>query len=208
MAKLFYTPTSGAAASFIAAHVAGVRLDVEMVDLRTHTTASGADFYDINPKGNVPTLVLEDGTILNEGAAVLQWIADQKAGTIAPLPGTTARYLIMSALNYVASEVHPTIGGLFNPMLSEDVREYLKSAVAKKLNYLDTTLVSQKFLGGGTSASVADFYLHVVLSWTGHIGISLDPYPNVQSFVERVGGLQSVKAAYALMARNPPTTTG
>jgi glutathione S-transferase len=77
MPKLYYTPTSCGAASFIAAHIAGVQLDVEQVDLRTHTTSSGADFYKINVKGNVPALVLEDGTVLNEGAAVLQYIADQ-----------------------------------------------------------------------------------------------------------------------------------
>ncbi len=77
MPKLYYSPTSCGAASFIAAHAAGVQLDVEQVDLRSHTTSSGTDFYKINVKGNVPALVLEDGTVLNEGAAVLQFIADQ-----------------------------------------------------------------------------------------------------------------------------------
>ena len=77
MPKLYYTPTSCGAASFIAAHIAGVRIEAEQVALNTHLTASGADFYAINPKGNVPTLVVSDGFVLNEGAAVLQWIADQ-----------------------------------------------------------------------------------------------------------------------------------
>ena len=77
MPKLYYTPTSCGAASFIAAHTAGLALDCEVVDIRAHKTASGADFYAINPKGNVPALALADGTCLNEGAAVLQWIADQ-----------------------------------------------------------------------------------------------------------------------------------
>ena len=77
MPKLYYTPTSCGAASFIAAHTAGLKLDCEVVDIREHKTASGSDFYAINPKGNVPALVLDDGTCLNEGAAVLQWIADQ-----------------------------------------------------------------------------------------------------------------------------------
>lgn len=77
MPKLYYTPTSCGAASFIAAHIAGVKLDTERVDLPSHKTESGVDFYSINPKGNVPTLVLDDGIVLNEGASVLQWIADQ-----------------------------------------------------------------------------------------------------------------------------------
>lgn len=77
MTKLYYTTTSCGAASFIAAVAAGVHIDAEQADIKTHTTSSGKDFYAINPKGNVPALVLDDGTVLNEGAAVLQWIADQ-----------------------------------------------------------------------------------------------------------------------------------
>jgi len=77
MTKLYYTTTSCGAASFIAAVAAGVHIDTEQADISAHKTASGADFYAINPKGNVPALVLDDNTLLNEGAAVLQWIADQ-----------------------------------------------------------------------------------------------------------------------------------
>ena len=89
MPKLYYTPTSCGAASFITAVTAGVNLSCEQVDLYTGKTASGADFSTINEKGNVPCLVLDDGTILNEGAAVLQWIADQAPGKAAPVAGTT-----------------------------------------------------------------------------------------------------------------------
>ena len=77
MTKLYYTTTSCGAASFIAAVAGGVKIDVEQVDIKTHVTDSGNDYYAINPKGNVPCLVLDDGTVLNEGAAVLQYIADQ-----------------------------------------------------------------------------------------------------------------------------------
>jgi glutathione S-transferase len=77
MVKLYYTPTSCGAASFIAAFIAGVHLDTETVVLSTHKTNSGEDYYAINPKGNVPGLVLDNGVVLNEGAAVLQYIADQ-----------------------------------------------------------------------------------------------------------------------------------
>jgi hypothetical protein len=77
MPKLYYTPVTSGPASFIAAVVAGVHISVEQIDMDTHRTASGEDFYKINPKGTVPTLVLDDGTVLNEGSAILQWIADQ-----------------------------------------------------------------------------------------------------------------------------------
>lgn len=76
MVKLYYTSTSCGAASFLAAKISGVVIESEQVDIRSHVTDSGANFYDINPKGNVPTLVLDDGTILNENAATLQYIGD------------------------------------------------------------------------------------------------------------------------------------
>jgi glutathione S-transferase len=80
MPKLYYTATSCGAASFISAHTAGLRFECETVDLQTHRTASGADFYAVNPKGNVGTLVLDDGTLLNENVAILSYIADKVIG--------------------------------------------------------------------------------------------------------------------------------
>ena len=77
MPKLYYTSTSCGAASFIAAYYAGLRFECETVDLATHITASAEDFYGINPKGNVGTLVLDDGTLLNENVAILFYIAHQ-----------------------------------------------------------------------------------------------------------------------------------
>ncbi len=75
MVKLYYTAHSCGAANFIAAHVAGVSIEAEIVDIRTHVTTSGADFLQINPKGNVPTIVLENGVVLNENTATLPYIA-------------------------------------------------------------------------------------------------------------------------------------
>jgi glutathione S-transferase len=75
--RLFYTPTSCGAASFIAAHTAHLNLPCEQVSLREHKTLTGKDYYEINPKGNVPSLLFPDGTLLNETSAVIQWIADQ-----------------------------------------------------------------------------------------------------------------------------------
>ena len=86
MTKLYYTSTSCGAASFIAAVAAGIHIEVEQVDIRAHTTSSGADYYAINPKGNVPALVTNDGTLLNEGAAVLQYIADQVKHSLSQTP--------------------------------------------------------------------------------------------------------------------------
>eukprot|EP01039_Chlorochromonas_danica_P008618 gene8618-9497_t len=211
MPKLYYTPTSCGAASFISAYVAGVKLETEEVDLATHKTASGVDFYTINPKGNVPALVLDNGVVLNENAATLLYIADQAPGKVAPLEGTPERYELTVALSYIASEYHATIGGLFAPA-SDEVNTYLKEKLAKKLTYLDTTLVGKKSFLVGNSFTVADAYLYVALGWTAYLGISLDPYPNLKVYLESIGKIEAVQAAQALIATKPieliPINTG
>lgn len=111
------------------AGVLGTAVTAVKVDISTHkVTSTGADFYAINPKGNVPALVLADGTLLNEGAAVLQYIADQApegSGLAAPYK-TSARYLLQNVLNYLASELHASYGPLFNPALGAEAREAQK----------------------------------------------------------------------------------
>eukprot|EP01031_Cornospumella_fuschlensis_P025049 gene25049-30256_t len=164
MPKLYYTPSSCGAASFISAFAAGVNLEVEQVALTTHLTDSGADFYKINPKGNVPAIVLDDGTLLNENAATLQWIADQRPGTIAPANGTNARYELQSALSYVSSEFHGSIGALFMPS-SEEVKSFLRARLQKKLEYVEQTFVGDKEFVVGGKFSIADAYLYICLTW-------------------------------------------
>lgn len=153
----------------------------------------------------MPALVLDDGSVLNENAAVLQWIADQKPGTAAPAPLTPARYAVVNALSYVGSEVHANIGPLFNPALTPEVREYAKASVARRLDYLEKLLGRTPFLTG-TTATIADFYLYIVLSWTSYVGVSLDKYEHVKAFAARVGAIDKVKAAHARMATNPKST--
>ena len=99
MVKLYYTPTSCGASSFISAYIAGINFDCEAVDLATHNTESGVDFYTINPKGNVPTLILDDGTVLNENIACLEYILDlslqnKESTKIGPYNNTSERYIL------------------------------------------------------------------------------------------------------------------
>ena len=206
MTKLYYTPTSCGAASFIAAFSAGVKLQAEQVNIQTHVTASGADFYSINSKGNVPTLVLDDGTVLNENTAILQYIADQAPGRVAPVNGTVARAVLQNVLSYVSTEVHPSIGGLFNPTLGDETKAFIRGNAAKKLTYLENTLIADKSYLVGDAFTIADSYLYIVLSWTNYVGIDLSPYPRVQAYAARIGALENVKAAHARIATSPTTT--
>mmetsp|Transcript_19205 Transcript_19205/g.17423 ORF Transcript_19205/g.17423 Transcript_19205/m.17423 type:complete len:207 (-) Transcript_19205:80-700(-) len=205
MTKLYYSASSCSAASFIAAYTAKVSIECELVDTKTHLTSSGVDFYTINPKGNVPTLVLDDGTVLNEGAAVLQWTADQAPGTIAAQYGTNERYLIQQAVNYVGSEVHTSIGGLFRAN-TDTVRSHVAEGAHRRLKYLnDVYLANHKFLVGD-KFSIADAYLYIVLSWSVNVKIDLSHYPAVQDYYHYIGNLSNVIGAHERILTNPATT--
>ncbi|KAJ1442224.1 hypothetical protein B484DRAFT_318183, partial [Ochromonadaceae sp. CCMP2298] len=179
----------------------GVKIDCEQVDIGTHITNSGADYYSINPKGNVPCLVLDDGTVLNEGAAVLQYIADQAPGTVAAENGTSERYLIQNALNYVASEVHASFGPLFGP-LSEEAKAAQINLLGKDVRVAvkdGEMSVPGLFLVGG-KFSIADSYLYIVLSWPQYVGVDMGGYPLLQAYSAGIAALPKVVAAHALMA--------
>eukprot|EP01113_Clastostelium_recurvatum_P037054 TRINITY_DN537_c0_g1_i2.p2 TRINITY_DN537_c0_g1~~TRINITY_DN537_c0_g1_i2.p2 ORF type:complete len:204 (+),score=86.35 TRINITY_DN537_c0_g1_i2:67-678(+) len=196
--KLYYTPTSCGAASFIVGHAAGVNFESEQVDLKTHKTASGADFYQINPKGNVPTLVLPGGEILNEGPAVCQYLADQAPGKgLLGAVGSPERYVTIGDFNWVGTELHKTVGPLFSKPEGA-VLEYFTSNTHKKLEFLNKELDGKKYMHGD-KFTIADSYLYIVLSWLPYLGVSLEKYPNVQKFFDGIHALPIVQESFAKM---------
>lgn len=204
--QLFFTPTSCGAASFIVAHKAGLvgtKVDAVLVDLSKHTLLNGPhkgdDFYKYNSKGNVPALLFPDGTLLNEGAAILQWLADQNlASHLAPANGTLPRYVVQSKLNYVASEAHATVGNLFSPSISAETREFITAKYHTKLAYLEKELKGKKFLVG-EHFSIADSYLYVVLGWSVHVKVDMTAYPVLNAYHAHIASLDFVTAAHAAM---------
>eukprot|EP00899_Mesostigma_viride_P013853 jgi/Mesvir1/22469/Mv15940-RA.1 len=204
VAQLYFTPTSCGAASYISAYKAGIlgkSVAANLVDISTHKILSGPqkgeDYYAVNPKGNVPGLTLDDSTLLNEGSAVLQWLADQNPSSgLAPAAGSIPRYVLQSKLNYIASEVHSSAGQLFNPGLSAEMRAAAEAKMKSKLDYLSKHEIQpgQKYLMGDTF-TVADAYLYVVLSWMPYFKIDMGHYPNLKAYVDHIGSLDFVKAA-------------
>lgn len=197
--KLYYTPTSCGAANFLTATIGGLSFDSETVDLATHRTKSGADFYTINPKGNVPAIVFADGTLLNENVATLTYLADQGSAGLAPKEGTLERYGYLNDLGFVASELHPGVGALFNPKLSPEARE---SAVANALRRIGKLIVKlehgkRTFLNG-QSLSAADVYAYIVLSWSGFVGVTLPPA--AQAYFDGLAANASIQKAHAAMS--------
>jgi len=197
--KLYYTPTSCGAANFLAASIGGLQFDAETVDLATHKTKSGVDFYTINPKGNVPTVVLPDGTILNENVATLTYIADHGNAGLSPKEGTTERYRYLNHLAFVATELHKGVGALFNPALSPEARENAKGVALKKIDALVTMLDGgNKSYLDGKSLSAADLYAYIVLSWSGYVGITLPAA--AQAYFDGIKAHEAVQKGHAAIA--------
>ena len=207
MVKLYYTPTSCGASSFICAFVKGLRMDCEVVDLTTHTTESGIDFYSINPKGNVPAIILDDGTVLNENISCLEYIADQSGIDLAPNRDSNERYKVRQILSFLSSELHASIGLFFNPKTSNPViREFAKSVFDKKMDYLQKHIIRDSVYIYGDSFTIVDAYLHIILSWTGYVNIDLSEYQVAEKYFKGIKELPLVKDARKRMASIPRTT--
>lgn len=205
--KLYYSPLSSGAASFIAAHTADLKFDSEQVNFYTHVTASGQDFYKINPKGNLPTLVMGD-IILNEGSAVLQWIADQNpSAKLAPASGTIDRYLLQNHLNFIATELHKGFELLFDILeekVPQELRSFFLSRLYVKFDYLENHMLRPgKCFLLGDNFTIADAYLYIVLKWHSFNNVSLDKYPNIQTYYKGIQALPNVQAAEQQMQLLP-----
>jgi glutathione S-transferase len=194
--KLYYAPGACSLAPHIILRELGKKFEIEKVDLRAKKTEVGSDFSKINTKGYVPTLELNaKGDVLTEVATILQYLADKaKATKLLPKAGTMARYRAMESLNFVASELHKGIGGLFNPNMPADGKKAIIDRVMVRLNWLDGLLKKQNFLNG-KSFGVADAYAFTVLGWCSHVGIDLSPWKNIGAFLARVGARPAVQAA-------------
>ena len=206
MPKLYYTATSCGAANFMAAKASGLTWEAEQVDITTHKTTRGdVDFYTINPKGNVPTIVLDDGSILNENVATLSYIGMQ--GDSNPLyPADDAkRAQINNALAYTAAEWHAHLGQLFNPTISEEVKTHVLGIVNRKLTFMNDVLLKDKEYVTGSELSVADFYLYITLSWTGYLQVDITGFPVVEAYLKRMTEHPAVAAGNEAMASNPET---
>ncbi len=193
--KLYFSAGACSLAPHIALLEAGLPFETEKVDLKAKLTASGADFTAINKKGYVPALQLDDGYVLTEGAAVLQYIADQKPETgLAPAAGTVARYQLQEWLTFIASEIHKPMGSMFNAAQSADWKAAVCATLTKRLDYVAAQLADNDYLLGN-HFSVADAYLFTVLNWANLVGFSLAPWPVVQAFSARVAARPKVVEA-------------
>lgn len=194
--KLYFSPGACSLHPHIALREAGLPFELVRVDIRAHKTHDGKDYYAVNPKGYVPALEFDDGSILTEGAVIDQYIADRKPeAKLAPPAGTMERYRLQEWLNFIATEVHKSFAPLFGHA-PDEVKQPARDRIGKRFDLLAKTLASQPYLMGETF-SVADGYLYNMLRWTTFAGIDLTKWPVLQSFFARVEARPAVQAALA-----------
>jgi glutathione S-transferase len=193
--KLFYFSGACALSPHIVLIELGLPYTLEKVDIATKKTAAGLDYLTINSKGAVPALQLDDGRVLTEGPAIVQYLADQKPDSgLAPRAGTFERYQLMEILNYITSEVHKGFSPLFNPKISADWKASATANLEKKFDWLSAFLKDKTFLMGNTF-TVADAYLFTVLNWTGHLKIDLSRWPVLSAYQARIAQRPKVQQA-------------
>jgi glutathione S-transferase len=193
--KLYYSTGTCSLSPHIVLLEAGLPYTLEKIDFATKKTSTGIDYFTINSKGTVPALQLDDGRLLTEGPAIVQYLADQRPDAgLAPPVGTFERYQLMEMLNYITSEVHKGFSPLFNPKISADWKASALANLEKKFDWLSGFLENKTFLMGN-GFTVADAYLFTVLGWTRHLKIDLARWPVLAAYQSRVAPRPAVQQA-------------
>lgn len=193
--KLYYSPGACSLASHIVLYETGLPFEIDRLIKTTKMTVGGENFMQINPKGYVPTIKLDDGGILTEGAAVLQYIADQQPDSgLAPKAGTMERYRLQEWLTFISSELHKSFSPMFNKDAAEEVKNYARNMLSKRLVYVETQLANKPYLMGD-HFTVADAYFFVVVNWSNIVGFDLSPFPRIKEYLARIAERPAVQAA-------------
>jgi len=200
--KLFYATGTCSLAAHIVAREAGIALEIEKVDIfkSPHTTASGQDFSQINPKGYVPALLLDDGSLLTEGSAIVQYLADLNPDSgLAPPAGTQERYQLQSWLNFIAAELHKMYSPwLFHSEYGTAVQQIARDKIAGRLALVEGHLEERGPFLMGEQFTAADAYLFVIAGWSGFAKVDLNPFPTLRVFMQHVANRPKVREAQAV----------
>jgi glutathione S-transferase len=195
--KLFYKPGACSLASHIVLRESGLDFTLEGVDLAKKLLENGDNYLKVNPKGQVPALLLDDETLLTEGVAIMQYIADRVpdrqllAGT-----DTLKRYKTLEWLNYVATELHKGFTPLFRQDTPEEYKPTVRTLLEKKIAWVDEVLKDQEWINGHRF-TIADAYLFTVLRWGFAVKLQISGLKNIEAYMARMAARPSVSAALA-----------
>jgi glutathione S-transferase len=193
--KLYYLPGACSLASDIALREAGLKFELVLVHRSNKKAADGLDFMQVNPKGYVPALVLDDGAVLTENVAVLLYIAE-KASATKPTPAADSleRYRLVEWLSFISTEIHKSFNLLFHAEVPQGAKEFARTTLTARLEYLQHALGSRSFLMGD-EFSVADAYLFTTLRWGRYVGLDISAWAQLAQYHERIGARPAVKEA-------------
>jgi len=193
--KLYYAPGACSLSPHIVARELGIAVELKKVNTKDKTIEGGGDYWKINARGYVPALELDNGEVLTEGPAIVQYLADQKPDAgLAPKNGTLERYRLQEWLNFLTSEIHKSFSPLFKPNTPEEYKKIAKENLATRFDWLDKQLAGKDYLTG-KQFTVADAYLFVLTNWTKFHNIDLARWPNIAAFQKRVGSRPKVQEA-------------
>jgi len=193
--KLYLSPGACSLSPHIVLHEAGLSFDTMKVDTKTKKMADGGDFRTVNAKGYVPALQLDDGAVLTEGPAIVQYLADQAPATgLAPANGTMERYRLQEWLNFITSEIHKQFSPLFDPTASDEAKAKQRERLAGRFDWLNQQLAGKDYLTG-SRFTVADAYLFTTVNWCQWTGIDLDKWPALADYMKRVAARPKVQEA-------------
>lgn len=193
--KLFYKPGACSLASHITLRESGKDFTLDGVDLMKKRLENGDDFFAVNPKGQVPALLLDDGTLLTEGVAIMQYLADSVPDRQLLAPTSSlSRYKTIEWLNYIATELHKGFTPLFRPDTPEDFKPTVRALLEKKMQYVNDSLKDNQWICG-PHFSIADAYLFTVLRWAYAVKLNMAGLSNIDAYMARMAERPAVAAA-------------
>ncbi|HEX6605050.1 MAG TPA: glutathione transferase GstA [Sphingomicrobium sp.] len=183
--KLYYSPGACSQAPHILMHELGIDHDAARVDLRGKLVEDGRSYLQVNPKGSVPALELDDGEVLTENAVILQYLGDISGNRdVLPPVGDLGRYRVLEMVNYITTELHKSFAPLFKPDAADETKKFFRQQIAQKFDYLDPKIGAGPFVLGET-LTLGDPYLFVITGWADRM-IGLDNWPNLTAFRTRM----------------------
>ncbi|PCI53289.1 MAG: glutathione transferase GstA [Alphaproteobacteria bacterium] len=193
--KLYYKPGACSMAAHILLSETNAPYSLEKVDTIAGTTETGADYIAINPRGYVPALELDNGAIITENIALLQFLAGQfpELG-LEPPEGELGQIRVLEALSYLSSELHKAFTPFFSArVMGPEEKAAAHAKLSSSIGQIEAMLSDGRPYLTGTDITVADFYAFVILNWTNFIDVSLQPWPKTTAFVEKIAQRPSVQ---------------
>lgn len=184
--KLYYKPGACSLAAHIVLSEAGLSYDLEAVDLKAKTTASGADYLKINPRGAVPALEIDQGVVITQNVAILQYIGDHSnVAAFKPAYGSIGRLRLQEALGF-CGDMHVAFAGLFAPNLSETETASVLASINRRMGQWEAMLEDGRAYWLGADFTQADAYASVILGWGIALKVDLTAYPKALALHKRV----------------------